>query len=181
MEESVTKPGIQTIKCPVCKHSVNAEDEFCTNCGYPRRGTEHEQRIFLLKRNTKKNRSEEANKMLRQASNTLLVIGSLMAVMAIGTYLWGINGALQGDLGTFISNLILGLAFIGLGLWCLKRPLPAIVCGLSLFILVLIANAMVAPSAIFHWLILKVAVILLLSNGIRGALNGEKMKKQLDG
>jgi hypothetical protein len=181
MEQTTPNTTQPNLRCPLCKQTLETDDFFCIHCGYPRKGSEHEQRIFILKRRTKQSNLDEANKKLRQASNTLLIIGGIMTVFAVGVYLWGFRGAYIGDVGGALSRLIPGLIFIALGIWCLKRPLPAIICGFSLFLLFQIVNAVVAPVTILQFLIAKVAIILFLANGIRAAFDGEKLKRELNG
>ena len=180
MEPTTANPSQPRLHCPLCKQALEADDFFCIHCAYPRKGSEHEQRVFILKRRTKQSNLDEANKKLRQASNTLLVIGGFITVLAIGTYLWGYGGAFKGDAGEGIGRLTLGLIFIALGIWCLKRPLSAIICGFSLFLLLLTYNAVASPNTLFSFLIIKVAIILFLANGIRAAFDGEKLKKELN-
>jgi hypothetical protein len=180
MQQTIVNPSHPGVHCALCKKILEADDFFCSYCGYPRKGTEHEQRIFILKRKTIQSKLAEANKKLRQASNTLLVIGGVIVVLAAGTYLWGYLGAFKGDLGGGISRLTLGLTFIALGIWCLRRPLPATICGFALFVVFLVINLVFSPSTLFHFLILKVAIVFFLANGIRGAFDGEKLKKELN-
>jgi hypothetical protein len=178
---NTTIEPIGTVICPVCKNPIDAEGYYCSSCGYPRLGTEHERRVFILKRKTLMSRLEEANKMLRQASNTMLIIGGIITVFAVGTYLWGANGVDQGDLGSALSRLSLGLAFLALGIWCLKRPLPAIISGFSLFFIAMLVNAFLSPATIFHFIIAKVAIVIFMANGLRAVFSAEKLKKELNG
>jgi hypothetical protein len=166
-------------KCPVCRTIIDAEDVFCNNCGYPRKGTEHEQRMFLLKRNTQKSKLERANKKLWQATNTLFIIGAIIGVLALGNCFLGYT-ALRGNFGQMISQVTLAVTFVALGFWCKKRPLPAILCGFSLYLLLQIMYAILSPNTIINGIVPKLFFIGFLINGIISALEAEKLKKEMN-
>jgi len=179
MEDNAPITQNATAKCPVCRTIVDAEDIFCNNCGYPRKGTEHEQRMFLLKWNTKKSKLERANKKLWQATNTLFIIGALIGILALGNCFLGYT-ALRGDFGQMISQVTLAVTFVALGFWCKIRPLPAILCGISLYLLLQIMYVILSPHTIVNGIVLKLFFIGFLINGIFSALEAEKLKKEMN-
>ena len=181
MDQTTVNPSQSGLHCPLCKRTLEGDDFFCSHCGYPRKGSEREQRVFILKRQTKLSILDEANKKLKQASNTLLIIGGILTVFATGGYFWGISGMYQGELARWLSQLSLGLTFIALGIWCLKRPFPAIISGFALFFIVLVVNSITSPANIFNYLFVKVAIIFFLANGIKAVFDAEKIKRDLNG
>ena len=179
-EDSASSAQNVAAKCPVCRTEVDAEDVFCNNCGYPRKGTEREQRMFLLKRNTQKTKLQRANKKIWQATNTLFIIGALIGVLALGNCFLSFT-TLRGDYGLMISQLSVAICFVALGFWCQKSPLPAILCGFSLYLLLQITYAIINPKTIVNALAIKLFVIGFLVNGIVSALEAEKLKKEMNG
>lgn len=174
-----TTSTIPLAKCPVCRKEVAQEDVFCNNCGYPRKGSEQEQRKFLLKRNTQKSQLESADKKLWQATNTLFIVGALIGVLALGNCFLSFT-PLRGNYSQLISQLALSFTFIGLGFWCKKKPFPAILSGFSLYLLVQILYSITDPAFIFNWIVLKLFIIGFLANGIRAVLVAEKVKKEMN-
>jgi len=179
MEDTASPTQNAAAKCPVCRTEVDAANVFCNNCGYPRKGTEHEQRMFLLNRNTKKNKLERANKKLWQATNTLFIIGALIGIIALGNCFLSFT-SLHGDYGQMISQLPVSFIFVGLGFWCKKHPWPAILCGFSFYILLEILYVALSPHAIFNGIVIKLFVIGFLINGLVAALETEKLKKEMN-
>ena len=135
--------------------------------------------MFLLKRNTQKSKLERANKKLWQATNTLFIIGALIGILALGNCFLSFT-TLRGDYGLMISQVSLAITFVALGFWCKKRPLPAILCGFSLYLLLQIVYLILGPKTIVNGLAFKIFFIGFLINGIRAALEAEKLKKELN-
>jgi hypothetical protein len=179
METTTSTAQNAAAKCPVCRAKVDAQDTFCNNCGYPRKGSEHEQRMFLLKRNTQKNKLERANKKIWQATNTLFIIGALIGILSLGNCFLSLT-ALRGDYGQLISQLPIAIIFVALGFWCKKRPLPAILCGFTFYLLLQILYTIVSPQTIVNGIVIKLFVIGFLINGIRAVLEAEKIKKEMN-
>jgi hypothetical protein len=69
-----------------------------------------------------------------------------------------------------VSNLILCLSMAGLWWWARRAPLPAIACAFAMFLVVIIANAVVSPASLFAGIIVKIAAIAVLSKGLKSAL-----------
>ena len=179
MEDAASTAQNASAKCPVCRTIVDADDVFCSNCGYPRKGTEREQRMFLLKRNTQKNKLARANKKIWQATNTLFIEGALIAILAIGNCFLSFT-AMRGDYPLMLCQLPVAISFVVLGFWCKKRPLPAVLCGFSFYLLLQILSAVISPQTITNWIVLKLFIIGFLINGIVAAVEAEKVKKELN-
>jgi hypothetical protein len=88
--------------------------------------------------------------------------------------------ALRGDYGQLISQLPIAIIFVALGFWCKKRPLPAILCGFTFYLLLQILYTIVSPQTIVNGIVIKLFVIGFLINGIRAVLEAEKIKKEMN-
>ena len=142
-------PVHSALFCKACSAKAEADDTFCTNCGYPLHGTEEEQRYFISVRDAKIIDLSEAQKQIRRSSVALYIIGGLTAVA-------------------------------GLGFWCNKKPLTAIISGASLYALMFILNAVLNPLTILSGIIFKIIIIGLFIRGIKSAIEAEKLKKELN-
>jgi len=178
MEDVTPIPAQQTLFCDACSANTTTDDAFCTTCGYPLQGTEQEQRHFLSVREAKVIDLDDANKKIRRASVALYIIAGTTVVFGFATY------AISKDPDTknsvLITNLILGAIYAGLGFWCNKKPLAAIISGSALYGLILILNAIVNPLTIVSGLIFKIVIIGFFVRGIKSAIEAEKLKKELN-
>ena len=179
MEESITDPIAQEgVECPACAARATTGDAFCNGCGYPLNGTEKDQRMFLSVRDAKAIDLDAAHKKIRRASTALFVIGALTAVSGFALYAVSKNPETKNSI--LITNLILGAIYTGLGFWCKIKPLAAIISGLSLYALVFILNAVVNPLTIVGGIIFKIIIIGMFINGIKSAIEAEKIKNELN-
>ena len=138
MEDPALTNQNATAKCPVCRIKVNAEDVFCNNCCYPRKGTEREQRLFLLKRNTQKSKLARANKKNLAGNQHLIYRGRPhRRYWPLGNCFLSFT-ALRGDYGQLICQLPVAITFVALGFWCKKRPLSR--CTVWFFVLFTFAD-----------------------------------------
>ena len=171
-------PVHSALFCKACSAKAEADDTFCTNCGYPLHGTEEEQRYFISVRDAKIIDLSEAQKQIRRSSVALYIIGGLTAVAGLAIYAVNKNEEARSSL--LITNLILGAIFAGLGFWCNKKPLTAIISGASLYALMFILNAVLNPLTILSGTIFKIIIIGLFIRGIKSAIEAEKLKKELN-
>lgn len=177
MEKSATNPQ-QIIYCPSCWTPITPNDAFCHRCGCSINASEKEQKRHTLSRAYKEIDLVKARKKIRHAGDALFWIAGLTFLSS----LWVYNQSEDYDykLVQLIINLIFSAINAGLGIWAQKQPLPAILSGLSLFVLLLIANAFADPADIMNNILYKAIVIVLFINGIRSVINAEKLKKELN-
>ncbi|MCZ4243859.1 hypothetical protein [Pedobacter punctiformis] len=165
--------------CSCCYSKYTLDDIFCKNCGYPLQGTKHQQDSFISDRQIREIELEESNKKIKSATNSLYWIAGVLAF-------WGIIFfAMNQDSGNdgfviFITNIILSISFLALGAWSKTKPAPALISGLSLFVIIQILNAVVSPISILSGIIFKVIIIGYLIKGIKGVLEADKLKKELN-
>ena len=68
MDSTTTTTTIQQItNCAACFNQVNENDTFCTSCGYPLKGSEEEQKNFIMEKNTKEIYLEEENRQIKKS------------------------------------------------------------------------------------------------------------------
>ena len=164
--------------CNACFKNVNEIDAFCNNCGYPLKGSEMEQQTFIVDRGNREADLEEANKKIKRAGNTLFWVAGGTVLM--GFVLYFTSSDPDEKVGGLIVNLILAMLYVALGGWSRKKPMAALISGFSLYILILILNAVVSPASIASGIIIKILFIGYFINGIKSAIEAEKIKKELN-
>ena len=172
----ITDPIPNLPKCRACGNAVNEQDQFCINCGFPLKGTETEQNLFISARHFRKHQVQELHRKVKNAQTTLFVLAGLFFVFGVIAYF--IAG--QNDLGfaVLIQQLILAAVFLALGGWAKSKPVVALISGLVLFILVQLIFIAQDLENIIRGIILKVIVIIYLVKGLQSAIEAEKIKKE---
>jgi hypothetical protein len=178
MEDSTALSAPIAERCYACSAEVVNDDVFCVKCGYPLQGTEQEQRYFLAGREAKEIDLSAANKKIRRASIALYVVAGLTAVFGVALAAMNKNPDARNSL--IITNLILAAIYGGLGFWCNRKPLAAIIAGSALYALILILNAIINPLTIVSGIIFKIVIIGFFVRGIKAAIEAEKLKKELN-
>ena len=163
-------------KCSVCGNTVNAQDQFCTNCGLPLKGTEEEQKKFLSARHFKQRQMHYLAKKIKNAQTTLFVLAGLFFV--IGMLYYFIGGQNDLSFAALIQSLILAAVFLALGGWAKSKPVVALISGLVLFVLVQLIAIFGDPTNIGKGIIIKILVIVFLVRGLQSAIEAEKIKKE---
>jgi hypothetical protein len=176
MENSLATFATPVEECHACYVKVSNDDFFCPNCGYPIKGTEKDQKDFVLKREMAGIDLESFNLLLKKAANTLYYLAALFVFYAIVTYFLKKNDPYV--LAMVIPNLVLAVVFLALGGYTRKKPLACIVSGLSLYIIVLILFFIDNPASLAYGVIVKIAIIGYMIKGIRSAIEIEKIKKE---
>jgi hypothetical protein len=177
MDTTITPAG-EVAFCDSCSSQVNHEDQFCTNCGYPLKGTEEDKHKFLMDRNYKEVNLDEANRNIKKSSYALFYIAGVMAL--VGLIQYGTAGNAADKNAVLLVNVILAAIFAAIGFWCRVKPLAAIISGAALYALIQILNAMVDPVTIVKGIIFKIFVVVLFIRGIKAAIEADKLKKDLN-
>ena len=176
METTIPVPAQSQAHCAACYKAVADIDVYCTNCGYPLKGQEQEQNDFILKKEIAGIDIASYNKRLKAAANSLYYLAGLFMVIGIIVVFFKKDD--PDVLGLAIPELILAVVFLALGGYTHKKPLACIISGLSLYIIVLVVNAIDNPSTIVSGVLLKIVIIGYLVKGIRSAIEIEKIKKE---
>jgi hypothetical protein len=177
MESQLTPITEQIIYCKSCSTQTDLNDQFCTNCGYPLKGTEEEQNKFLMDKSYKELNLEEAKRQVKKTSYAMYFVAG--ATMLGGLIFYKLN---KDGLGNtlLLVNSIVAILFTIIGYWCNRMPLAGVITGTSLYALIFILNAISNPLSILSGIIFKIFIIGCFIRGIKAALEAEKLKKQLN-
>lgn len=163
-------------KCAHCNREAKPEDTFCTNCGYPLKGTEAEQNDFITQRQFEEIDMFAYNKTLRQAGNTLYYLSGVFVFSAILYFFMHKDEAEVA--AVVVTNVVMAIIFLVLGAYSRRKPLACLISGLSLYIIVQVLNAIVEPMTIVQGIIIKIIIIGYMIKGIKSASEIEKIRKE---
>lgn len=183
-------------KCSQCGAMVMAADEFCGECGTRVKETEltgaHKLWSDEVDASVKK-----ASKWVLAVGIMFLVFGTFMGFMGKSAadkaradlaeyedsdqWLAPVDGktVTVGELrqmisfeyyGVFAVNFFLALVMFAIFFWSKKSPFAAFVTALSVYLGVMVLSAIVDPKTIIQGVIVKVAVIVALTTGIKAAI-----------
>ncbi|RYE36886.1 MAG: hypothetical protein EOP42_01750 [Sphingobacteriaceae bacterium] len=178
MEDKTNLIAAPLSVCAVCNKTPAVDDIFCVTCGYPLKGSDIEQKTFIVERQNKVIDLDEHNKKIKKVRTTLIAIGVFTAIFGLITYASSTNQ--QGKSALLVTNLILGVIYYCLGIWSKQKPMAAIVSGFCLFILVNLLNLIVDPITIVKGILFKIIIIVAFINGIKSVIEVEKINKELD-
>lgn len=166
----------ENIFCAACHQQTTTDFTFCNNCGYPLKGTEEEQQNFMTQLTVNQIDLEEYHNKIKKGRNSLYYVA---VAFAVGTLLEIAQASDQSlKVAMLIVCLIVCSIFVFLAIWSKRKPLAALVSGSALYGILIASSAIVDPLSLFKGIILKIIVIVCLINGIRAALDAEKMKKE---
>lgn len=178
MDAQLTPIAEDTIYCQSCATPATAADQFCADCGYPLKGTEEEQKRFLMDKSYKELNLDEAKKQVKRASYALYYIAG--ATLVGGLIFYGVNKDSSQSGTVLLINVIVTAIFAAIGFWCPRKPLAAIITGASFYALIFILNAVSNPLTILSGIIFKIFIVGCFIRGIKAALEAEKLKKELN-
>ncbi len=165
-----------SVKCPSCGMFAFNSEIVCSQCNYPLKGTEKDQKDFLFHQDLRSSDLYHLTNELKKARNRLYFIAGIFVFS--GFIMYATNQSSPDAVTTLILNLIIAIVFVGLGGYCEKRPVLCILTGLVLFAVIVIGNAILDPASIVRGIIFKVAAIVLLINGLTSAREVEKIRDQ---
>lgn len=180
--ENLSAPAVNYPQnCNYCNTAVAQPDNFCITCGYPINGTEEDQRFFVSERNALAIDLEDHDKKVNQAGKTLYWLAGLTVAWSFIQY--AITASKDADTDgmakpVLLVNMILAALYLGLGLWSRKKPVVALVSGLSLYIIVQILSTVGDPTYLFKGIIIKILFIGYFIKGIKSAMEADRLKKQ---
>lgn len=167
--------------CERCGHDLReSTGKFCPKCGFPANGTEQDQKNFYHALKLKQDVLDDAQKKLKRVTAMLYILAGINVLY--GLYFFGAGAALYGDDAGIIgaTTIIMGLIFIGCGLWVKKNPVAGTVTAFSIYALVQVASALVEPETIFQGIILKIIIVVIFVRGIRSAFDYREYQRKLD-
>ncbi len=164
-------------ECFYCKSKgLSTENKFCPNCRFPQGGTELEQKNFFIGMAKKRFQIKDNQKQVNRAKIILFVLAGLNFIAA----LYYLKTELYQPILLFSVQLIVALIYFGLGLWCKTKPFLAITIGLSFYLFLIAAMAIVEPASIISGFILKILIIGAFIYAIKGVKEAEKIEKELE-
>ena len=116
---------------------------------------------------------EGYDKHIRYARNALFIVSG---IQLIAIFTLNAEEGLQKTIAIGIVVFI-ALIFFGLALWTKKKPFTALLIALIIYASLLIFDAILDPTTLFHGILIKAAVIIALITGLRNAKEGEDLKK----
>ncbi|AYL95979.1 zinc ribbon domain-containing protein [Mucilaginibacter celer] len=176
MENQIPAAVVPAERCTYCNTEIKAEDTFCTQCGYPVKGTETEQNHFISEREIQEIDLFTYNKSLRQATNTLYYLSGIFVFAAL--IYFGLHKDDPDVVAVVITNIIMAAIFLVLGSYSKRKPLACLVSGLSLYVIVQVLNAVVSPTSLLQGILVKIIIIGYMIRGIKSAMDVEKIRKE---
>ena len=165
MEETIETPSLQ---CSFCQITIETENVFCTNCGFPENGTDKDKAVFHAKNVMKKNKNMDADKKIKTARNTLYVMAGISLVFGLILYYS------SEEISILLTNGILAIIYIVLGSWSTKNPLMALLLGLLLYLTTIIISAVIEPTTLIKGILWKIIIVAYLGKGIYSASSIKK-------
>ena len=157
--------------CPHCAAINEEENAFCRNCNYPFSGTEKEQYRFMDHQIDVKYELETASKRIFTAEVTLYIIGAF-TILALLTRLTRLENI------DIIISLVLGMIFIGLGIFSRFKPFVALTVALFLYISLFILDIIYVPEEITLIVFVRFVIMGILASGIYYAHKGDKLSRK---
>jgi ribosomal protein L37E len=167
------QPATGTVRCKCCSEPVHENDQFCQHCGFPLRAPKLQQEDFIYQRSYQKMYANKLQQKAGKAAITFYIIAGLTFIVGLVYFF----RHLQSDDSSvvLILDTIIAIIFLCLGVWSNKKPVPAIICGLVLYGLLLILQVI---SGVFSGIIIQILVIAGLLRALTSALEAERIKKQ---
>jgi len=184
-------------KCSSCGATINTTDDFCGECGTKvNKGVSITGAEKLWSEEVDAS-VKKATKWVLAVAIMFIVFGTIMGLMQKGTrdqalanlvkyddaLTWSqpVNGktVTVGELkkmvnfeyySVFALNYFLSIVMFVIFVWSKKSPFSAFVTALSIYLGVMVLSAIVDPKTIIQGIIVKVAVIAALINGIKAAI-----------
>lgn len=160
--------------CFYCSSSPLPETTvFCPSCGFPQRGSELEQKRFLIGRKQIGKNVNESEASIGIARIVLFALGLLNGGVAAWFFY-------QGERIGGMTQAAIAAIYIGLGFWAAKKPFPALLTGLIVYLTFLLLGAVMDPASILTGLVLKIAIVGSFVYGMRAVKQSEELRKQME-
>jgi hypothetical protein len=164
-----------TIKCSLCGTELAEIEIFCSNCGYPEKGTDSDKKKFNANQQINEIDYNEAKRKINNAKYILFVIGGLNLILG---FVLGFK--MENSNAVIIESVIIAVIYVGLGFWCNSKPLPAIIAGLILYLTLIILNMIIDPITIIQGIIWKIVIIGAFIKGISAAREAQELLKKIN-
>lgn len=162
-------------QCYYCKTSLDPEINYCESCGFPQKGGETEQRVFIGNQRKKISELEELIKLEKGGRQVLFLLAGLNLIVA------GVQAFVHESLPDTIAYLVITGLYAGLGYLSRKKPFQALVAGLVLYLTFIAIYALVDITTLYSGPVIKLVMILGLASGINSIRKAEKLRKEIEG
>jgi hypothetical protein len=158
-----------SIQCSVCHGQIRLGDQLCPACG--RTLTEDE--LDALRRRWEGSDPEAARlgNAVAYGRATLLAVAGLSFIEAL------IYGVIGESLPTLAFGGVISASMIALFFWGRRRPLPAMVVGVAVFLGLQVLATIVSVAALAQGFLLKIFVLGAFAGGIGAELNRRRQEK----
>lgn len=162
-----TESRTEETSCQHCTTVVASTETYCHKCGFPVKGTEHQQKRFLIDKELKEIYKDENtgfdNDKVNTAQNIIFALAFLNVIGSIYYYV------VTESPFVLMLSLFISLVYAILGFWAKQKPLPAILCCLVLYITLIILNGLFDPTTLLRGIIIKIIIIVYLIKGIKAS------------
>ncbi len=164
-DESFNAPSQPyTITCGACQHANTSDLRFCESCGLPLKDD-----VFDLLHAPA---LREGRKWMKIVAILYLVGGFFMAAIT-----WSSNS--ETAVALIIVNVALSLTQGGLWWWARRSIFPASIVSLTLYLTVILIDAIVDPMSLASGWLIKIFFISALAKAIRAGLSVRKMQAEM--
>lgn len=163
-------------QCNYCNAAVNPEHLFCPVCKFPLKGTVVEQDKFIYQRGFKKEELKVLKSKTENAAIMLYIVAGL--ILLSGLIIFFISAQYDESVYIIAVTGILTIAFILLGNWSNKQPVPAIICAMVLYLLLFLFEVFNGVSTLASGLIIRISVVVVLVKALVSALKAKKIRKE---
>ena len=118
--------------------------------------------------------TSEYDKKIKSAQTSIFVVAGVQMVFGIIQALMNDGPEMYFSLGIMV---FISLLFLGLGFWCKKKPLAAIVTALVIYASLLLLDAFFDPTTLYKGVIMKVFIIIYLVKGITAAKEAQRLRE----
>jgi hypothetical protein len=116
------------------------------------------------------------DKHVRQARYAIYAIAVMQVVM--GAIIYATSSYITDDqLIVFAVIGVIATVFVCIGLWSRKQPFSAIVTALTVYIGLIVLDAVQDPGTLTKGVIFKIIIIVFLVKGLRDAREAQRMSK----
>jgi len=164
------------LTCDYCSETILEQDQICTNCGFPIKGSSEEQQKFFSLKGRVRHEVKELKTKIENAQITFYVLSVLFFLVGIISYFTVKDKELS--LNVLIENLILCTIFLALGGWAKSKPVICILLGLIFYITSQIIGVVGGYTGPLKGILIKGVIVVVLFKGLVSALDAERIKKE---
>jgi hypothetical protein len=177
------------ITCPHCSAPNVDGSQFCESCGkaLPAPGTGGPRVVsgkqFAGSEAGRALQLEQLDKQARSARNIMLGLGILQVLLGalIGALAFNSTDPSITSLKVVAAIVgMIGIIYIGLGIWARTSPFPASIVGLTLYVSFFIVDIIADPANAARDIIIKIIIIAALAKAVSAGAKHRQLKKHME-